>query len=171
MSSANRLLTDNPLLIANGFLPTRGSVMLDFVALAMLAVTATLAFSIYQVRYRRNFRLHRNLQLTMAAVLGLSLVAFEVDMRLFTDWRELAKASPYYDSGIVQWSLWVHLCLAVPTPLVWAVVICMALRRFSNGFEQGEFNRIHRIAGRVAAAMMFATAVTGWTFYYLAFVA
>jgi uncharacterized membrane protein YozB (DUF420 family) len=171
MSHAHDVLANTSPLIASGFLPTRGSVMLDFVAVVMLAVTAVLAFSIYQVRYRRNFRLHRNLQLTTAVLLGLSLIAFEVDVRLFTDWRELAKPSPYYESGIVHWSLAIHLCLAIPTPIVWVVVITMALRRFRHGFEQGSFNRFHRISGRIAAAMMFATALTGWTFYYLAFMA
>ena len=92
-------------------------------------------------------------------------------MRFFTDWRECARLSPHYDSGVVDWSLVIHLIFAIPTPFVWGFVIVLATKRFRNGFEQGEFNRFHRISGRIAAAMMLATAVTGWVFYYLAFVA
>ena len=158
-------------LIANGFLPTRGSFMLDLVSVAMLLVTIAMAFSFYQVRYLNNRRMHRRIQLSTVVVLAITLVAFEIDVRRFTDWKELAKPSPYYESGLVHWSLWIHLAFAIPTPLIWGVVIWMAFRRFKDDFDQGQFNKFHRISGRIAAAMMMATAITGWIFYYLAFVA
>ncbi len=158
------------LLLANGFLPTRGSLMLDFVSVAMLGVTAVLSFSIFQVR-SGNRDLHRFIQITTMVVLTLALIAFEIDVRFFTDWREIAKPSPYYESGWVHVSLWIHLAFAIPTPIVWVVVIWMALTRFRGGYEAADFNRFHRISGRIAASMMFMTACTGWMFYYLAFVA
>ena len=145
--------------------------MLDFVTLAMLAVVVVLTFSIYIVRAKKNFCLHRNIQIGTAVVLVLALVAFEVDVRFVTKWRQLAEVSPFYDSGIVDWCLNIHLCFAIPTPIIWAAVIVMALRRFKTGFSQGAFNRFHRITGRVAAAFMYLTAITGWIFYYVAFVA
>ena len=64
------------ILIANGILPTRGSLMLDLVAVAMVAVTLVLAFSIYQVRIRRNFSGHRFIQVTTAIALSIALGAF-----------------------------------------------------------------------------------------------
>jgi hypothetical protein len=60
---------------------------------------------------------------------------------------------------------------AIPTPFVWGAVVWSATGRFRQSFQQGEYNRWHRISGRVAAGMMFMTAVTGWIFYYVAFVA
>ena len=158
-------------MIANGFLPTRGSMMLDFFCVWMFVVLAALSFSIYQVRYRNNKTLHRKIQ--VATVLGMvvALVLFEIDVRFFTSWRELAKPSPYYESGVVSWSLVIHLFFAIPTPIVWGVVIWMAIKRYKENFDQGDFNRFHRISGRIAAAMMMITALTGWIFYYLAFVA
>jgi uncharacterized membrane protein YozB (DUF420 family) len=161
----------NGAMLAGGFLPNRGSWMLDFVSAVMLAVIAAMFFSIYQVRVRKNHKLHRKIQIVTALALVVALVLFEVDVRFFTDWREIAAPSPYYDSGVVSWALAIHLAFAIPTPIVWGIVIAMALRRFRDGFSQGDFNRFHRISGRIAAAMMFATAVTGWVFYYLAFVA
>ena len=158
-------------LIANGFLPTRGSVMLDFVSVAMLAVAVVLCFSIYQVRYLKNHKLHRTIQLTTALVLVLALVAFEIDVRFYTDWRKLAEPSPYFESGTVHIALWIHLAFAIPTPFIWGFVIWLALTRFKENFEAADFNRFHRISGRVAAAFMLATSVTGWIFYYLAFIA
>lgn len=145
--------------------------MLDFVGLAMLFVLASLTFSIYVVRSKKNPRLHRTIQIATAVILVFALVAFEIDVRFITKWRELAKVSPFYESGVVDWSLTIHLLFAVPTPIIWAVVIVMAMRRFKSNFSQGDFNRFHRISGRVAAVFMVMTALTGWIFYYLAFVA
>lgn len=144
--------------------------MLDFVTVVMLLVIIVLGVSIYLVRCKRH-RLHKRIQLCTAAALFLALIAFEVDMRFVTDWRSLAESSPYYDSGVVDRFLYVHLCFAIPTPLVWIAVIWMALRKFKDGFDQGRDNRWHRISGRFAAGMMLMTAITGWGFYYVAFVA
>lgn len=145
--------------------------MLDFVVVAMLGVTIVLAYSIYLIRVKKQPRAHRNIQIATAIVLVIALVAFEIDMRFFTNWRELASSSPFYESGIADACLWLHLLFAIPTPFVWAAVIVIGLRKFKTDFNQGSFNRIHRISGRIAAAMMVMTAITGWIFYYVAFVA
>lgn len=145
--------------------------MLDFVVVAMLGVLFVLAYSIYQIRINKKPSLHRNIQIMTAILLTATLVAFEIDVRFLTAWRELAEVSPFYDSGVVDCCLLVHLLFAIPTPIIWVIVIAMSLRRFRSGFSQGDFNRFHRISGRIAAAFMFLTAVTGWIFYYVAFVA
>ena len=149
--------------------------MLDFIALAMLAVVVVLGLSIYLVRYQKNKCLHRTIQIATAVTLTLALIAFEIDVRFVTKWRELAQASPFYQSGWVDRCLAIHLLFAIPTPLVWGVVIYMALRRFKSDFSSemsaNDFNKYHRISGRIAAVLMFLTAITGWIFYYVAFVA
>jgi len=157
-----------------GFLGTRGSLMLDVVFAAMFLVVPLLGVSIWLVRYRRKYELHKWLQIAMGAVLLVAVVAFEVDMRFFTDWEELADGSPYYEEGTwdpVWISLTIHLCFAVPTPLLWIVVIVRALRQFPNPAMPGKHSAQHIFWARIAAVMMTLTAVTGWVFYYLAFVA
>ena len=144
--------------------------MLDFVAVAMLAVLVALTISICLARARK-FRIHRVIQLVTAGVLLFALLAFEIDIRFFSPWRELAKPSPFYESGWVDWTLVIHLVFAIPTPVAWIIVIVMAHRKFRTGFDQDRFNRIHRISGRFAAGLMVMTAITGWVFYYIAFVA
>jgi hypothetical protein len=85
----------------NGFLGTRASFMLDVVVLAMLAVLPLLAWSIYLVKYRHQYALHKKMQLILAGLLLVAVGAFEVDMRFITDWEERAAPSPYYVAG--QW--------------------------------------------------------------------
>lgn len=149
-----------------GFLPTRGSFMLDFVFIAMFLILPVMIFSIQMVKAKR-YRLHRNLQLGSAIVLLFAVLLFEIDVRLYTDWRKLAEPSPLY-----PWCsalLYFHLLFALPTPFVWAWVIYGAMRNFPPDFDGQTYRMQHRLAGKIAAALMFATAVTGIVFYIVAF--
>jgi uncharacterized membrane protein YozB (DUF420 family) len=158
----------------DGFLGTRASLMLDVVFLAMFAVLPALGVSMRLVK-RGKYDLHKKLQLLLGAVLLIAVVAFEVDMRLH-GWEERAYASPYFDP-VAKWSspvgisLIVHLFFAVPTAVIWIYVIVMALRRFPSPPRPNDYSPSHRIWGWIAAVEMTFTALTGWLFYYLAFVA
>jgi putative membrane protein len=158
----------------NGFLGTRASFMLDVVFLAMFAVMPVLIWSVWLVRYRQNFLWHKRLQLLLAAVLGVTVAIFEIDIRLH-GWRDRAEASPYYGTpseyGPLFTVLSIHLCFAVSTSVLWTVVIYRALRRFPSSPGPSEHSASHIFWARLAAVDMGLTTVTGWTFYYLAFVA
>ncbi len=160
----------------NGFLGTRGSIMLDVVALAMLVILPVLAVSIYLVRYKRRYQLHKQIQLVLGVVLLVAVVAFEVDMNFLTEWEKRAEPSPYFEE-VNKWScpagiaLIVHLCFAVPTLVLWIVVIVRALRQFPDPTVPGKHSRSHIFWGRLAAIEMTGTALTGWIFYWMAFVA
>ena len=156
--------------VLQGILPTRASLMLDVVFVAMFVVVAVLAISVWVVRKTKNYQLHRKIQIVSAVTLAVTVVAFEVDMRFFSDWREQAKFSAYYESGVVDFSLAGHLLFAIPTPFIWAFVIYRAVANFRK-VEPGDHSRWHRKWGRIAALMMLGTSVTGWIFYWVAFVA
>jgi uncharacterized membrane protein YozB (DUF420 family) len=145
--------------------------MLDIIFLAMFAMVIGVVISVYLVRVKRRFILHRNIQIGLATFLAIVVIGFEIDIRFFTDWKELAAESPYFDSGLVYWALAIHLCFAIPCPIVWAVVIWRALKKFPSDLNPGEHSQEHRFWGRIAATLMLITAVTGSTFYWLAFVA
>jgi uncharacterized membrane protein YozB (DUF420 family) len=154
-----------------GFLPSRGSFMLDFVFIAMFAVIPILVGSIRLVK-KRHYSWHKRIQITLAIVLLVAVTAFEIDLNFVTkNWRPLAEPSPYYAAGWVDVSLWIHLVYAVPTPFLWGIVIVQALRKFPQPVGPGEHSRQHARWGWLAAGAMALTAVTGWCFYFLAFVA
>lgn len=158
----------------DGFLGTRASLMLDVVFAAMFLVIPTMVAAIAWVRYRGAYQGHKLLMLTLGSVLLVTVVIFEVDIRL-NGWRERARPSPYYgtdtEPGLVFQVLYVHLCFAVTTAVLWIVVIARALRRFARPAAPGPHSRSHVFWARLAALDMLATTVTGWTFYWLAFVA
>ena len=160
--------------IYHGFLPTRGSFMLDFVVVGMAAILPLLGLSIYLVRQRKQYQWHKRLQIGLASTLLLTVVPFEVDLRFVTDWRALAEPSPFYQPGTwnpVWYSLIIHLCFAIPTPLLWIYVVIQALRKFPAPPTPGIHSKHHLFWARLAAGGMLMTGLTGWVFYYLAFVA
>jgi cytochrome b subunit of formate dehydrogenase len=67
--------------------------------------------------------------------------------------------------------LWVHLFFAIPTAVLWIFVIVQALRKFDDPPLPNAYSAQHKFWGWIAAIEMTLTAVTGWAFYYLAFVA
>lgn len=111
----------------------------------------------------------------MATVLLVAVALFELDIRLH-GWMHRATPSPYFDVA-APWrspagiSLIVHLCCAVPTVLLWAAVVGLALRHFGRNPSPGPHSRWHIPLGWAAAVGMGLTAATGWVFYGLAFVA
>ena len=157
-------------LLANGILPNRGSIMLDFVFIAMMAVIPVQAWSIWLVKFKKRYALHRNIQIGSAVVLFVTIVAFEIDLQLFTQWRELAVESTLYESGWVDRLLYVHLLFAVPTPFLWAWVLFAGAAKFWWLVSPNHYSKRHRFWGRTAAFFMLMTSVTGWTFYLAAFV-
>jgi len=170
------ILADSAYRGISGFVPgSRGSLMLDVVFVAMFVVVPVLAVSVYLVKYRRQYALHKKLQLATACVLLVAVLLFELDIRL-NGWEERAGPSPYFDPAH-KWScpaglsLIIHLSFAVPTLVLWVAVVTRALRNFSRPPAPGVHSRWHTRWGMIAAIGMLLTAVTGWIFYWLAFVA
>jgi putative membrane protein len=158
----------------DGFLGTRASWMLDFVAVALVFILGILAASIWLVRYRRAYRLHKGLQLSLGILLAAAVALFEVDVRLH-GWQDRARASSYFgttaEPGLLFDVLYVHLFFSITTTLLWIYVIVQALRKFPRPVAPGTHSAAHRRWAWIAALAMLGTAVTGWLFYWMAFVA
>ena len=148
--------------------------MLDVVVVAMAILIPALGASIALVRYRRAYVWHRRIQVALASILFLAVGAFEIEMRMMTDWTELAAPSPYYTAdtwNAVNISLGVHLFFAIPTLVVWIYVIVQAIRHFGWLVQPGQYGGRHAFWGRLASLGIVMTAVTGWVFYWLAYTA
>ena len=145
--------------------------MLDFVFLAMFVIVVVMFLGVWLVRSRHKYQWHKRIQIVTGLVLLVTIVAFEIDMRFMTDWRQLAIPSAFYESGVVDWTLAIHLMFAIPTPAVWIITIFQALRKFPSPPTPCEYSQRHRFWGWLSVFMMSMTAGTGWVFYVVAFIA
>jgi uncharacterized membrane protein YozB (DUF420 family) len=143
--------------------------MMDVVTLGMVAVVPLLAWSLYLVKARRAYASHGRIQKALGLTLLVVVTLFELEVR-FHGWREQAKPSPYFGTVLFP-VLYVHLFFAVSTSLLWIYTLAAAWRGFGRAMTPGPHSPAHRRVAPIAAAGMFCTAVTGWLFYYLAFVA
>ena len=152
----------------DGFLGTRASLGMDIVIVGLVAVLPLLAWSIHLVRHG-HYAGHRRLQLLIASLIAAALVVFEIDIRLVSDWRLRAAASPLWPGGVMT-ALAIHLVFAVSTLVLWVWVLVEALGRFPTPPAPDTHGARHRFMARLAAADLVLTTITGGTFYWLAFV-
>ncbi|MCX6124621.1 MAG: DUF420 domain-containing protein [Proteobacteria bacterium] len=152
-----------------GFIPgSRGSFMLDVVVVAMIAILPVLGYAIKLAKAGR-YPAHRYTMLILAAVLILAVACFEVEMRL-KGWEHLAKASPFFDTSLMYF-LGIHISISVSTTVLLIVTVCLALRAFSRPLAPGIHSKTHRRLGKLTAVGLTLTSVSGWIFYWMAFVA
>lgn len=162
--------------MSHGFLGQDASTfMLDFVVTALVLVVPALLASLYLVKFKRNYAAHRNLQLALAGVLLVAVIAFEVDIRAHGGWREIvgARKSPLSAEQLetVKWTLYVHLVFAISTPLLWGTTIVLALKRMPKPPAPCAHSRLHKTLGWLSVIDLVLTSGTGLLFYYRAFIA
>jgi hypothetical protein len=164
--------------MSGGFLGYDTSFMLDVVVCALVLVVPVLAYSLFVVKTRRAFTLHRNLQIALGIVLLATVTAFEVDLQVVHGgWLNVANKNAEKPRltgerlAEARQVLRVHLVFAVSTPLLWAVTTALALRRYPNPPRPGAHSRLHAALGWASVADLVMTSATGLAFYYVAFVA
>lgn len=153
----------------DGFLGTRASWMLDFVFVAMLFALVALIASIWLVRVHKAYVAHKWLQIVLSYVLLVTVVAFEVDMRLH-GWKDRAANAEGLVAPEVWTALYIHLGFAISTALLWPAVLVRAWRAYPNPPRPSSHSREHRVWAWLAVLGLTMTTVTGWIFYWLAFV-
>ncbi len=160
--------------MSDGFLGYKASLMLDVVACALAVVVPTLLASLYAVKIRRNYRLHKTLQIILGLVLLAVVGLFEIDMRLhggidgILDKRS-RPLSPD-ERGSFDSLLYVHLFFAVSTVILWATTLVLALKRMPNPPAPSNHSRLHKRLGWLSAADITLTSATGLMVYYYGFV-
>ena len=161
--------TAGPLPGIDGFLGSRASLGMDVVLVGLLALLPVLGWSIQLAKAGR-YAAHRRLQLFIVSALLAAIVVFEIDVRLVSDWRLRAAASPWWPAGVLT-ALGIHLVFAVSSLVLLVWVVWEALRRFPDPPQPATHGPRHRRMARLAAVDLVLTAVTGSVFYWLAFVA
>mgnify|MGYP000374449440 CR=1 FL=1 len=160
----------------DGFLGYKASLMLDVVVVALVLVVPLLAASLYAVKVRRQYVLHRNLQVLLGVVLLAAVAAFEVDLHVVQGgWEKVVakRSPPLSDAQLarVKTLLRVHLIFAVSTPFLWVATLGLAFQHMPRPPQPCAHSRWHQRLGWLSTVDLVLTSLTGLIFYYSAFVA
>lgn len=161
-------------MLRDGFLGNHASFMLDFVVVALVLIVPILLYSLYAVKFGRQYAVHRTLQLLLGAVLLVAVALFEVDLHFVQGgWKNVVakRTEPITSDQMaqIQTVLRIHLIFAISTPFLWIVTIVAALRRFPNPPTPGTHSGWHKLLGWASAIDITLTSITGLIFYYYAF--
>lgn len=160
--------------MGQGFLGYPSTLMLDVVVCALVLVVPVLLFSIYLVKYRRQYLWHRRLQTGLGVALLLTVCLFELDMRLHGGWQAILKQrSVQLTEAQLSWVtqiLLVHLIFAVSAVILWAVTLTHGWRKIPRPPQPSAHSARHKLLGWLATLTLTMTSVTGLVFYYYAFV-
>jgi len=159
-----------------GFLGYRSTFMLDFVVSALVLIVPLLLFSLYSVKIKRNFSLHKKLQIVLGAVLLVAVTAFEIDVQIMHGgWQNIVnqRETPLTPDqfNYARNVLYVHLVFAVSTPFFWAATLFLALKRIPNPPVPCAHSKLHQKLGWISTIDITLTSLTGLYWYYVAFVA
>lgn len=161
----------------DGFLGYRTSFMLDFVVCALGVIVPLMLYSLWLVKVKKRYSLHKWLQLILGIVLLVAVTAFEVDLQIVHGGWENIVSKSYSEPAALEAKVeearpWLrfHLIFAVSTPFLWFTTFVYAFRRFPKPPLPGEHSRIHKTLGWLSTIDITMTAVTGLIFYYVAFV-
>mgnify|MGYP002787540245 CR=1 FL=1 len=160
----------------DGFLGFRTSFMLDFVVVALVLIVPVLVYSLFAVKVKRNYSLHRSLQLLLGIVLLVAVGLFEIDLQwLQGGWLNVVNKREVKlteeQLAFVRQVLYIHLCFAISTPLLWITTIGLALLRIPSPPTPCPHSRLHKVLGWLSTVDIVLTSITGLVFYYFAFVA
>lgn len=140
---------------------------IDALALFSFGVLPFLMASYYLVRARRAYAAHKWLQSVLAFVMIVALLAFEWEVRR-NGWRLYAMDSVYYETWVTP-ALILHLAFACPTFGLWVILMFGAWKKFPRPTRPSEYSMIHKRLGRITVWTTLGTSVSGWLFYWLAF--
>lgn len=153
----------------DGIIPfSRASFSLDLVSIAMWLVIPALLFSVYLVKYKKRYQLHKTLQLCIVGALLTAIVIFEIDMRLY-GWKQYAEPSIFFDNWLFP-VFYIHLTISILTTIIWTITVTGALRKLPKPPAPNAYSHSHKKWGRLSVLSMCLTAVSGWIFYTMAFI-
>ena len=160
--------------MSDGFLGYKSSLMLDVVVCALAIVVPTLLFSLFAVKIRRNYKLHKVLQITLGVVLLVIVGLFELDMQVQggIDGILAKRSRPLTPDERASFNtlLYVHLFFSVSTVFLWATTLILAIRRMPVPPAPCDHSRLHKRLGWLSATDITLTSVTGLLVYYYGFV-
>jgi uncharacterized membrane protein YozB (DUF420 family) len=150
-----------------GFLGTRADLFIDIGTVSLVVVVPLLIWS-WRLARTKQWTLHKRVQLTMGAVLGIVVIIFEWDLSAQGGIMKLAEASSYAGTFTLKFWLYFHTLFAIASSVVWLLLISLSLLKFPKPPDPRAF-RTHRYWGRLGMICMLVAGLTSVPMYIYVF--
>lgn len=147
----------------------RCDILMDIVVVSMAVILPLLWYSYKKVRFERNYKRHKNIQLGMFIILFFVVLLFEYDMKQNGGIFEMVKGSGYEGTFFLNFMIYFHTFLSITTSLIWIVLIVVSLKKFGNNPKPGKFSKTHKLWGRIGMWDMARTCISGLILYVFGF--
>jgi uncharacterized membrane protein YozB (DUF420 family) len=150
------------------FLGARGDALIDIGVLSIVAVVPVLLWS-WSLARKKQWTLHKRVQLTTAVVLGIVVLLFEIDLNRMGGIFAVTAESSYAGTATLNSWIWIHTAFAISSTIVWALLVAASLIRFPSPPEPKYFTT-HRHFGRLGMILMLGSGVTAIPMYIYGFI-
>lgn len=154
-----------------GILGTRADILIDIVMLSFIIILPILIVSWRTARVKKDYALHRKIQITLGATLAVVVAIFEYDLSTSGGIFELTKGGAYEGTAVLLWTIYIHTLFAVAAAVIWVGLIIFSIFKFENPPQPNAFSKTHRFWGRAGMITMIGAGVTAPPLYYFGFMA
>jgi uncharacterized membrane protein YozB (DUF420 family) len=155
-------------MFGSSFLGARGDALIDIGILSIVAVVPILLWS-WGLARKKQWALHKRVQLTTAAVLGVVVLLFEIDLNQLGGIFKVTADSAYAGTATLNFWIWIHTAFAISSTFVWLFLVVASLIKFPSPPEP-KFFSTHRYFGRLAMILMLGAGATAIPMYIYGFV-
>jgi len=143
---------------------------MDIVVVSMVIILPLLWYSVKKVKHDHNYKLHKNIQLTMFTILFFVVLLFEYDMKQNGGIFAMVRGSAYEGTFFLNFMIYFHTFLSITTSLIWLILIPVSLKKFGKNPRPGKFSKTHKLWGKIGMWDMALTCITGLLLYIYGFV-
>lgn len=150
------------------FLGARGDALIDIGILSIVAVVPVLLWS-WGLARKKQWTLHKRVQLSTAALLGIVVLLFEIDLNRMGGIFAVTAGSAYEGTTTLNFWIWTHTAFAISSTIVWVLLVAASLVKFPSPPDPRFFSS-HRHFGRLAMILMLGSGATAIPMYIYGFV-
>lgn len=127
----------------------RCDILMDIVVVSMVIILPLLWYSVKKVKHDHNYKLHKNIQLTMFTILFFVVLLFEYDMKQNGGIFAMVRGSAYEGTFFLNFMIYFHTFLSITTSLIWLILIPVSLKKFGKNPRPGKFSKTHKLWGKI----------------------
>ena len=150
------------------FLGARGDALIDIGVLSIVAVVPVLLWS-WSLARKKQWTLHKRVQLSTAVVLGIVVLLFEIDLNRMGGIFAVTAGSAWAGTATLNFWIWTHTAFAISSTIVWVLLVAASLIKFPSPPEPKYF-ATHRHFGRLGMVLMLGSGVTAIPMYIYGFI-